>query len=129
MNCSYRVSWLVASLLLLVSLASCGNERVTCDASKWPRRAFNEIDWRMADQSKRYVFVQELIHSRLSTGISRAEVEQLLGKPDYASSDSTYVTYVVADRLATTCLFHSIALLHVEFDEQEKLTRALIRFD
>lgn len=76
-----------------------------------------------------FTVAPDLVRNLLRAGMSRGDVEQLLGTADFASADSRYVTYVLADRLAAGRLFNSIALLHLDFDDQGKLVESLIRFD
>lgn len=66
--------------LLLVTVVS-----GSCDT---PSRQFDSAEWKAGDASTRGSMAQNLIDSKLLVGKPRAEVEDLLGKPDFSDADA-----------------------------------------
>ena len=57
----------------------------SCDT---PPRKFDSAEWKAGDATARGSMAQDLIDRKLLIGKSRAEVEGLLGKPDYPDADA-----------------------------------------
>src|SRR6267142_6643140 len=69
---------LMGFLLVTVVLGSCDT----------PPRKFDSAEWKAGDATTRGSMAQDLIDRKLLIGKSRAEVEGLLGKPDYPDADA-----------------------------------------
>ncbi len=73
------------------------------------------------------MFWKDLDGRRVLVGLTRAEVERLLGAPEY--DRGSYVLYVVKEPDPRELSFNFWYALQVEFDATGKVTRALARHD
>lgn len=69
--------WFAALLVVALFLSSCDT----------PSRQFNSDGWKAGNPSIRGGMAKDLMARKLLTGKSRADIEALLGKPDYQFSE------------------------------------------
>jgi hypothetical protein len=122
----YAALALGVALVLGVGLFAYRAFWLTSTAS-WPAKTFAPDAWRAAAPGQRHVFWKDLDGRRVLVGLTRAEVERLLGAPEY--DRGSYVLYVVKEPDPRELSFNFWYALQVEFDATGKVTRALARYD
>ena len=112
----------IAALVVIVStLIGCGDQ-----PSNWPKKSFDATKWTASNEKDRFVFVRDLVESKLLLASSRHEIFQLLGKPSYEASDGSYLTYIVKAETG------SVSLLDIRFESKKpeaRVKNVLVRSD
>jgi hypothetical protein len=120
--------WLLAVLLVAVGAFTILYQAID-PARNWPTDRFDAEQWKSASDGMRYRFVKDLIYRDLLNGLSRPQLEEMLGDPSFVARDGRYATYLVKDRTDGILEFNSVYVLQMDFDEQNKVTRTSIRGD
>lgn len=95
----------------------------------WPTERFDAQKWKASPKDARYVYCKDLKQSGILMNLTAAEVRDLLGEPDYRSSDGSYVTYVVKHRDANDVGMTAIYLLQLDFSTTGRVQQAFLRPD
>ena len=58
----------------------------------WPNKEFDAASWRAVEIGQRYIYAKDLVGTHLM-GLTRKEVQDLLGEPDQKSTDNDHVSF------------------------------------
>ena len=85
----------VSLLSALIGLAACSADLgVRGLPDSWPDEPFTVEKWRAGNPENRYRLVRSLLRTQRLTGLTRAELERLLGPPDWPGC-TTLCSYTV----------------------------------
>jgi hypothetical protein len=98
--------------LILGLLFGCGDE-----ISSWPKKAFEERNWKATKESSRFVYVRDLIEGKKLIGKSKDEIYLMLGEPGFDDSNGQYITYIIKEDRS------EFYILDIRFDNERPLPR------
>lgn len=96
-------------------------------SASWPAKTFAADAWRTTPPGQRHVFWKDLDRRRMLPGLTRTEVERLLGAPEY--DRGSFVLYVVKEPDPRELSFHFWYALQADLDATGKVTRVFVRQD
>jgi len=95
----------------------------------WPRESFDSARWRSSPHEQRYRQYRDLQDKHRLAGLTRAEIESLLGPPDSAASDGRYVVYDLKEGTNDRFTLNAVYFMRVWFDRQGHVTEVRIGAD
>lgn len=95
----------------------------------WPRDVFKPTVWREANKEDRFRYYRDLKARDTLRDLSREEVEKLLGQPDFRAPNGSYFTYILKYRDPDEWTMNAIYLLQIDFGENGRVRRQLVRPD
>ena len=107
----------VAALIALFTYIA-----VACYEPGWGNKPFSSQAWQTADRDTRYLYVNDLIHSRKLNGLSSEQVRGLLGRPDHENDQGDF-RYLVKPQ---DCSADDWAL-DISFDRKGAVREYIIR--
>jgi len=90
-------------------------------AISWPRDEFSSSKWSTTPSAERYRLYKDLTDKVRVAGASKAEIEALLGKPDFAAPDGRYVTYLLKDAQGERYTSNFIYVLRLDVSPDGKI--------
>jgi len=127
-----KTFYVVAGIAALAALSAAGLIGLgwyEASPVSWPREAFEAQKWRATPREDRYRQFRDLQERHRLVGLSRAEVESLLGPPDSTAPDGRYLTYELKDGSKDHLTLNSIYFMRVWLDSQGKTTTLQVDAD
>jgi hypothetical protein len=96
----------------------------------WPLNEFSSAAWKAATPEERYVFYRDLATSNRLNGVTKVEVMELLGPPDYEDPRGHSMSYTLKYGGTEEPLFNSIYFLNIELRPHDgRVERYAVRAD
>lgn len=95
----------------------------------WPRESFDSTRWRSSPHEQRYRQYRDLRDKHPLVGLTRHEIESLLGSPDSVASDGRYVVYDLKEGVDDHFTLNSVYFMRVWFDEKGRVTAVRVGAD
>lgn len=81
----------------------------------WPSESFSTAAWTATPTAERYKFARDLVESRQLIGKGRDAVFAMLGRPESAAPDGSYVSYIVRNTETKGAVVPGIVVMDVRF--------------
>jgi hypothetical protein len=95
----------------------------------WPRESFDSARWRSSPHEQRYRQFRDLQDKHHLVGLTRGEVEALLGPPDSAASDGRYLVYDLKDGTNDRFTFNAVYFARLWLDAQGRVSAVRVGAD
>jgi len=95
----------------------------------WPHEKFEPAKWKAAPHHERYRQFNDLMVTQKIVGQTRADIEGLLGPPDYVSADGRYMTYDLKEGSGELMTLNSIYFVRIWMDQHSRITDVQVAAD